>query len=527
MPVLLAVFLVAGMVIGTRMRPVGKKQSLFIYPRTDKLNTILNYIQSEYVDSVDRNHLVETAIPAILRELDPHSIYIPARDLQAINEPLEGNFEGIGVSFNMPDDTVVIISTISGGPSEKVGIMAGDRIVSINDTLVAGIKYSQEKVVGMLKGPRGTTVKVGIKRPGTRNILDFTIVRDKIPLYSVDVSYMVDDEIGYVKISKFAKTTLEEFNAAVEKLKTLGMKKFILDLRNNNGGYMDAATNIADQFLGDNQLIVYTEGRARPRVNIMSKPGGNCLDEEVVVLIDEWTASASEILAGAIQDNDRGLIIGRRSFGKGLVQEPIVLNDGSALRLTIARYYTPTGRSIQKPYTRGREDFYYNDINIRYENGEFMEKDSIEFNDSLKFYTPEGKTVYGGGGIMPDIFIPLDTSGITPYFIEVRNTGLIYRFAFDYSDKEREKLKTFEHWQDLDRYLDTRDLYRQFIAFAEQKGIRGNLHDKKISREVINVQLKAYIVRNIFDNEGFFPILHRIDNTFLKSVEILQAEKRE
>jgi carboxyl-terminal processing protease len=522
LPILLAVFLVAGMFIGTRMKPVGTKQSLFIYPKTDKFNTVLNYIESEYVDSVSRDELVETAIPAVLSDLDPHSIYIPANELQAVNEPLEGNFEGIGVQFNMPNDTVVIVSVISGGPSEKVGIMAGDRIMTINDSVVAGKKIPQDDIVRKLKGPMGTSVNVGIKRHGPRDLVNFTVVRGKIPLYSVDVAYMVTSEIGYIKISKFSKTTFEEFTSAVEKLKNQGMKKMVLDLRENSGGYMDAATNIADQFLGDNELIVYTEGRTRPRVNIYSKPGGICLEEEVAVLIDEWSASASEILAGALQDNDRGIIVGRRSFGKGLVQEPILLNDGSAIRLTIARYYTPTGRSIQKPYKKGSSD-YYNDISERYQNGELLVKDSIQFNDSLRFTTPKGKVVYGGGGIMPDVFIPMDTVGFTTYFHEVRNRGLVYRFAFEYADRNRDKLDDFTSWQGIDHYLDQQNIYYDFSKYVESQGVRGSVKDRSISKNIIYTQLKATIARNILDNDGFYPIIHRIDNTFQRSVELLKT----
>ncbi len=521
LPLLLAVFLAGGMLIGLQLNKPGKKQHLFIYPRTDKVNTILNYIQEEYVDSVNRNQLEETAILSILDQLDPHSVYIPAKDLQAVNEPLEGNFDGIGVSFNMPNDTVVIISTVPGGPSDKVGILAGDRIVRINDSLVAGVRIPQESIVGMLKGQRGTKVKVGINRKGVPEELYFEITRDKIPLYSVDVSYMVNEEIGYIKISKFARTTFDEFIAATEKLKEQGMKKMIIDLRGNSGGYMDAATNIADQFLDEGKMIVYTEGRARPRAEIRATAGGLCLDEEVVVLVDEFSASASEILAGAIQDNDRGTVVGRRTFGKGLVQEPIMLADGSALRLTIARYYTPTGRSIQKPYNHGTEE-YYNDWHSRYLNGEFTIKDSIHFNDSLRYTTPGGKVVYGGGGIMPDVFVPYDTTGITDYYVNVRNRGLIYRFAFEFTDTHREALSRFNTCQEIESYLDKQDLLRTFTEFARKRGISPDAAEIKTSGFIILTQIKAYIARNVIDNDGFYPIIHRIDETFLRGVDVLE-----
>jgi carboxyl-terminal processing protease len=520
LPLLLAIVLVAGIVIGTRLNSATSDQPLFIYPKSGKLQNVLNYIVREYVDTIQREELVEAAIPAMLEKLDPHSIYIPARDLQAVNEPLEGNFEGIGVQFNMPNDTIVIIATIQGGPSEKVGIQAGDRIITIEDSLVAGNQVPQDNIVKLLKGPRNTTVKVGIERKGVDGLIDFEIKRDKIPLYSVDVSYMINETTGYIKISKFARTTFHEFVQGLEKLKKQGLEKLIVDLRGNNGGYLDAATTISDQFLDKGQLIVYTEGRARPRTDLVANAEGSYLEGELVILIDEWSASASEILAGAIQDNDRGTIIGRRSFGKGLVQEPIMLSDGSALRLTIARYYTPTGRSIQKSYENGTTD-YYNDISQRYASGEFLESDSINFSDSLKYYTPSGKIVYGGGGIMPDIFIPMDTSHVTRYFMNIRNRGLIYRYAFEYTDRERERLNQFTNYKELDNYLTGENLLNRFVSYAEKNGVSRNSGEIKESEILILTQLKAYIARNILDNEGFYPIFHRIDNTLQETIKYL------
>ena len=523
LPLILSVFTVAGLLLGMHLNNPGKKQSLFIYPRTDKVSTILNYIQEEYVDTVNRQSLEETAIVSILQDLDPHSLYIPAKDLITISEPLEGNFEGIGVQFNMPDDTIVIINTIPAGPSERVGIEAGDRIITINDSLVAGVGIPQDEIVRMLKGRRGSKVRVDIQRGGTTDLLGFEIIRDRIPLYSVDVVYMVNDDLGYIKISKFARTTFDEFIAAIRKLQGQGMKKLMVDLRGNSGGYMDAATRIADQFLPAGKLIVYTEGRARPRNNVFSTEGGCCPVEDIVILIDEFSASASEILAGAIQDNDRGLIIGRRSFGKGLVQEPIMLSDGSAIRLTIARYYTPTGRSIQKPYENGNEE-YYNDWQIRYLHGEFTIRDSIHFNDSLRFTTAGGKVVFGGGGIMPDVFVPYDTTGISEYLIALRSRGLIYRYAFMFTDRERSKLLKFKTYQEIDRYLDEVNLLSSFVVFARQQGVTPGPDDLIISGEVILTQLKAYIARNMIDNDGFYPIIHRIDETFRKAVLVLSEE---
>jgi carboxyl-terminal processing protease len=509
---------------GKSSNPHGSGGNPSLMPSNNKLGSILSYISSEYVDSISVDALTETAIPAILDELDPHSVYIPAQDLTKYNEPLVGNFSGIGVQFNMVDDTVAIINTIANGPSEIVGVFAGDRIVKVNGRTVAGVKLPSDSIVGMLRGPKGTTVKVAVMRRSEKNLLDFEITRDDIPLYSVDVAYMINDKTGYIKISTFAQTTYDEFIKAVEKLHAKGMNKLILDLRSNGGGIMEAATRLADEFLDDNKLIVYTQGKARARYDVYSTAGGICNKDELCILMDEFSASASEILAGAIQDNDRGTIIGRRSFGKGLVQEQVQFRDGSALRLTIARYYTPTGRSIQKPYTNNKLD-YYSDLNKRYDHGEFENADSIKFSDSLRFVTPGGKVVYGGGGIMPDIFVPMDTSGISPYFNRVRNLGLIYRFAFDYSDKNRENLSKFKNAADLSAHLDKTTYFKDFLKYSELKGVSQNIKDLNTSEDLIKVQIKAYIARNSIDNEGFYPIIQEIDNTLLKAIEVIDAKK--
>ena len=522
MPLILALILITGVFIGININNRGTGDRIFIYPRNEnKLNNLLNYIEEEYVDSVDKNELIENIIPEILEQLDPHSVYIPASELKELNEPLEGNFEGIGVQFNVTDDTVVIINTISGGPSEKVGILAGDRIIKIEDSLVAGQKISSNDVVKMLKGPKGTKVKVAVLRKGINDLLDFEITRDKIPLYSIDIAYMVTKDIGYIKISRFSRTTYKEFKDAIAKLNEAGLKKMILDLRGNSGGLMDIATKIANEFLPANKLIVYTKGKAHPRQDVYSKANGSCLDMDLAVLIDEWSASASEILAGAIQDNDRGTIIGRRSFGKGMVQEQTMFNDGSALRLTIARYYTPSGRSIQKPYDEGTEK-YYDDLHQRYTNGELIVKDSIHFNDSLKFYTPKGKVVYGGGGIMPDIFIPYDTVSYSPYYQTVSNKGLIYSFAFNYADNNRSKLSKYKNHMSLNKYLKKQNILDQFISYAESEGIKKDPEGIKKSKDVLQIHLRASIARNIMDNEGFYPIISEIDQPLLKAVEILE-----
>lgn len=523
-PIALAAVLVVGLFIGAALRQQPGRTSLTVYPRADKLSSVLNYIENQYVDPITMTTLVESTIPTLLKNLDPHSVYIPASELQQVNEPLDGGFDGIGITFNMPNDTIIVITTIPGGPSERVGLLAGDRIVAINDSIVAGKRIDQEDVVKMLKGPTGTRVNVGIVRDGLDDIINFEITRDKIPIYSIDVSFMVVDNVGYIKIARFARTTYREFLEAVDKLQAAGMEKLIIDLRGNNGGYMDAATNIANEFLPEGKLIVYTEGKARPRQNIFSNAKGRCLNTPVAVLIDEFSASASEILAGAIQDNDRGIVIGRRSFGKGLVQEQILFSDGSALRLTIARYYTPTGRSIQKPYEPGSDDYYY-DISNRYLHGEFQEQDSIQLSDSLKFITPGGRVVYGGGGIMPDHFIPLDTSGITPYFNQVARRNLIYRYAFSFTDKHRRQMANLKDANSIESYLRKANVFNEFITFAEQRGVKPNNAQIQKSREIIETQIMAYIARNLIDNYGFYPIITRIDNTLLRAIEIIEKEE--
>ncbi len=522
-PIGLALVLITGIIIGVKLRNTPNRTSLNIYPRADKLTSVLKYIENQYVDTVSMGQLVEATIPTILKNLDPHSVYIPASELKEANEPLEGGFDGIGISFNMPNDTVVVITTISGGPSERVGILAGDRIISIDDSLVAGRKINQNDIVKKLKGPNGTMVRVGVKRDEVEEPIVFEIIRDKIPLYSIDIAYMVSDIVGYVKISKFARTTYSEFLEAIAKLKKMGMDRLIIDLRGNTGGYLDAATNIANEFLPEGKLIVYTQGKARERQNIYSNPKGSCLNTPVAILIDEFAASASEILAGALQDNDRGVIIGRRSFGKGLVQEQILFNDGSGLRLTIARYYTPTGRSIQKPYKAGSDD-YFMDINNRFLHGEFQEQDSIQFSDSLKFITPGGRIVYGGGGIMPDIFVPLDTSGISPYFNRVANRNLIYRFAFSFTDGNRKNLSKMKDYKEIVTFLERQDVLEKFIDFARKNGVDPNKQHISQSKELLKVQLMASIARNVIDNEGFYPIIKQIDNTLLKALEVISSD---
>jgi carboxyl-terminal processing protease len=522
LPLIISLSLAIGMLIGIYLPGRNNMpQNSGNKSKNDKVNSIIRIIEDNYVDSVSKKDLEEAAIPAILKKLDPHSIYIPAKDLKRANEPLQGNFEGIGITFSMVTDTILVISTVSGGPSEKTGLLAGDKIIFVNDSLVAGKKIDEDGVMGLLKGPKGTLVKLKILRRGSNDLLPFEIRRDKIPVASVDVAYMVNENTGFIRITTFSLTTFEEFMKGLRDLKLKGMKKLILDLRGNSGGVMDAAIQIANQFLQEGQLIVYTKGRTQPRDEARATGKGEFETGELVVLIDELSASASEILAGAVQDNDRGTIIGRRSFGKGLVQEPIMFNDGSGMRLTIARYYTPTGRSIQKPYDKGI-DKYYEDINDRYAHGEFEVSDSIHFSDSLKFTTPEGRTVYGGGGIMPDKFVPADTTGFSTYFLRVRNASFIYRFAIKYTDNNRETLKKFTESREIEKYLDKQALLDQFIQFAANNGIKPDPAGLKASGKIIHTQIKAYIARNILDNKGFYPIWEEIDATLKYAINFLE-----
>ncbi len=521
-PIVLAMVLIAGIIIGYALLPAksGSRSPLVIYPKTNKIEAILNLISEEYVDTVDTEKLEEEIIPELLKKLDPHTVYIPAKDLQNVNEELSSGFGGIGVQFSIQKDTVMVVSVVSGGPSEKVGILPGDRIVSVNDSVIAGNDIQNSTVLNLLRGDMGTEVTVGIIRRDLKEPLKFDITRGKIPMYSVDVSYMVTDEIGYIKINRFAANTYSEFLTGMAKLKAKGSKKVILDFRGNSGGYLEVAINLCNEFLHAGDMIVYTEGKANPRQEIHANGKGSFQDMEVAVLIDDFSASASEIFAGAIQDNDRGIVVGRRSFGKGLVQNQIPLADGSALRLTIARYYTPSGRSIQKPYDNGTEE-YYMDIMSRYEHGEFFNQDSISENDTLKYTTKEGRIVYGGGGIMPDYFVPRDTTALTKYYYKVRENGLIYRFALEYADNNRDALEGFKKIKELSTYLDKQPLLNRFVQFADKEGIKMDKEQFAVSKNTIEVELKAYVARNVLDNEGFFPILGEIDEVLKEAVSQL------
>ncbi|MBL4625929.1 MAG: S41 family peptidase [Flavobacteriales bacterium] len=522
-PLGLAVTLCIGILMGLRLGEGNQSDGLsgFSTKKGGKLNEILTYIEHEYVDTINRAELEEKAIQTLLQELDPHSYYIPPQDLAAANEPLEGNFEGIGVEFRIQRDTVTIITPIAGGPSARLGIVSGDRIVSVEGENIAGNGITNAKVIKLLRGEKGTMVNVEVRRNGVDKLIPFEIERDQIPIYSVDIAYMLNDEIGYVKISRFARTTYEEFKKATESLLNKGMKKLIIDLRGNGGGYMDAAVDIVDEMLPAKKLIVFTQGKARSRKNEYSTKKGALKDIDIGILIDESSASASEIVAGAIQDNDRGIIFGRRSFGKGLVQEPSQWPDGSALRLTIARYYTPTGRCIQKPYKDGVKQ-YYRDYYDRVKKGELMSIDSIDFPDSLKFTTPAGKTVYGGGGIMPDVFVPYDTTGHTYFYSELIYSGAFRQFGFDYADHHRDELNQYKTASEaVERFYISAPILSEFFALAKSKGVEKNESGYKMSEGLIKMRLKAEILNNIWNNEGLYPVLHKNDKTIARAIEVL------
>ena len=489
-----------------------------------KVDEMLSLIDEQYVDTINIDSITDEVMGDLVSKLDPHSVYIPAKDLEAVNSELEGSFSGIGVQFNIQNDTVMIVSVISGGPSEKVGLMAGDRIVKVNDTIFAGKNVvSNEKVMKKLRGPKGTKVKLSVKRHGTKELLSYAITRGDIPVNSVAVAYIIEPGVGFIGLNNnFGKNTYDEFLHAIAELRAKGAKKYIIDLRENSGGLMDVAIRMINEFLPKGQMIVYSEGKAYPRYEAKADGSGSCISNELVVLIDEFSASASEIFAGAIQDNDRGLIIGRRSFGKGLVQQQIPFSDGSAVRLTVARYYTPSGRSIQKPYVKGDAKAYEEDIINRFNHGEFDSKDSVHVANTLKYRTLKGRTVYGGGGIMPDIFVARDTSKYTPYLTKVINYGYIYQFAFQYTDRNRTKLNGFKTWQDMDNYLTAENLLNEFTTFAAAKGVVPNTREIGISKELISNQIKAYIIRNILGDNGFYPILYKNDEAVKKALESLK-----
>lgn len=492
----------------------------------NKLVQTCMLVERRFVDSISMDSLSELVIPLMMRELDPHSVYIPAREMQEVNEPLEGEFDGIGVMFNAATDTVIVLSVIPGGPSANAGIVAGDRIILIDGDTVAGVKMPQNDIVKRLRGPRGTEVRLSLQRRGIADPVDVTVVRDAIPINSIESAFMANGDTGYIRLSQFARTSYAELMKALAELRAEGMRKLIFDLRGNSGGYLDQAILIANEFLPEGKLIVYTEDRDRKQVKEFSDGTGTAADLALAILIDEGSASSSEILAGAVQDNDRGTIIGRRSFGKGLVQHQLPYADGSALRLTVARYYTPTGRSIQKPYVNGDDEDYEMDMVRRYNNNEFFSQDSIHFADSLKFTTPAGKTVYGGGGIMPDVFVPMDTTDITKYYIEVTGRNILYRYTIEYADAHREALNGVRTMGELTALLDAdKGLFDDFVRYAARKGVKPVPSEIARSRKIMEAQLRAYIGRNTpLEDDGFYYNIFPVDNVVQEALRLLARE---
>lgn len=523
-PILIALAIVVGVFLGRFLS--GSDYATIIYQGknkpTNKLQEIFLYIEDSYVDSIEAKELEEKSIQLLLQDLDPHSYYIPPEDFGEMNEPLEGNFDGIGVEFRIVEDTVVVISVISGGPSEKVGLMSGDRIIRVDSFDIAGIEITNNDVIKKLKGPRGTEVNVYVYRKSSPKELKFKITRGSIPINSIDASYMVSKKVGYVKISRFAKNTHEEFMVAVNKLLDKKMEHIIIDLRGNGGGVLNAAADIVDEFLKSGKLIVYTEGRSRSKSSYYASGSGILENTRVAILIDENSASASEILAGAIQDNDRGVVLGRRSFGKGLVQEQLVFPDGSAVRLTVARYYTPTGRCIQKSYEEGKKS-YRQEAYERFARGEYLSADSIKFIDSLKFYTPKGKVVYGGGGIMPDVFVPLDTSGRSDYLSKLLYGGVFDQFAFDFIDKNKARFKKYKDADEFsDEFYISSEIINEFVAFAENKLVPKDPVGLKFSMSVIKGRIKADMARHLFGSEGFYMIMNKDDKVIDRALKELK-----
>jgi len=487
-----------------------------------KLESLLYHIDRMYVDEVNKDELVDAAIVSMLEQLDPHSIYIPKEELEEVNEPLKGNFEGVGIQFNIVRDTIYVVDAIAGGPSERLGIRAGDRIVTIDDEVTAGVGFKNNDVMTRLRGKKGTKVKVGIQRRQEPELLEFVITRDKIPIYSVEAAYMATPDVGYIKVSRFSATTMKEFRAKLTELKAAGMDDLILDLQGNGGGYLRTAIDMADEFLADRRLVVYTEGRNAPREDTYATKEGGFEKGRLVVLVDEGSASASEIIAGAMQDHDRAVIVGRRSFGKGLVQEHVDLPDESAVRLTTARYYTPSGRSIQRPYGQGIA--YEEDLEARYEHGEFLSADSVRIDSSQVFTTTKGRTVYGGGGIMPDIFVPTDTAEGSNYLTELFFSGALNSFAFNVADRERDRLSGMGSEQAFaSRYQVSESLLRELERFAGEQGIEMDPVDAQRSKRQISVRLKAGIARNIWGNSGFYRIMLETDSIYMRALRELGA----
>jgi carboxyl-terminal processing protease len=529
-PTLTIVCLLLGFLIGNAVSNKVNAQrfyiqngQLFQQPES-KIDQLIQLMDQAYVDKIDVDSITDDVMMEFVKRLDPHSAYIPKEDLEMVNSELSASFSGIGVQFSIQNDTVQVVAVISGGPCEGMGILAGDKIVMVNDSNFTGKTISNEKVMHALRGPKGTEVKISVMRSGSDEVYDFTITRGDIPVHSVDAKFIIEEKgqkIGFVRVNRFGENTYDEFIAALASLKGQGATAYIVDLRENSGGYMDQAIKMANEFLSKGDLIVYSEGRAYPRYEARSNGSGRFQRDSLVVLIDNFSASASEIFAGAMQDNDRATIIGRRSFGKGLVQQQIPFADGSAVRLTVARYYTPSGRSIQKPYKMGEGEDYAMDLINRFEHGEFYSADSIQIADSTVYYTKKGRIVRGGGGIMPDVFVGRDTSLYTPYFNIVVNRAYTYQFAYQYTDRHRKELSQYEDWQSLEKHLLNANWVPEFVAFAKEKGVEPSYEQLAKSKPLLVRLVNAYIVRNILNDEGFFPLFERDDEITKIAVEHL------
>lgn len=492
---------------------------------SQKFASLLQIINYYYVDSTDQPELTEKAIVAMLKELDPHSVYLSKEEVVKANEPLQGNFEGVGIQFQLFNDTILVVAAVPGGPSDKLGIRAGDKIITIDKEIAYGPKINNNFVMEHLRGAKGSKVTVEIMRKGTKGLIDYVIVRDKIPINSVDAAFMLEDSIGYIKLTRFARTSLTEVKSSISTLREQGMKDLILDLRNNSGGFLDIAIDLSDEFLPSGELIVYTEGLRSPRMDFKATSKGSFEKGKLIVMINEGSASASEIVSGAVQDWDRGMVVGRRSFGKGLVQRPFMLPDSSVVRLTTARYYTPSGRSIQKPYEDGVED-YYADLTNRFKHGEFVNADSIRFPDSIKYYTTSKRVVYGGGGIMPDIFIPMDTTSSSKYYNDLWRKGVFNDYTMDYLEKNRKQLEKL--YPNLNAFrngfvMDDK-LMREFIDYASVKGVAEDSTGIERSGKEIKYIVKGLLGRNLFDVSAYFELISPVDNELQKAIEVLKDD---
>ena len=529
-PTLTVLAVAIGLVIGMALSQQANAQRI-VYSNgswqleVSKVDRFLQLMETAYVDSLNIDSITDEVMTEMVKKLDPHSAYIPKEDLEMVNSELAGSFSGIGVQFTIQQDTVRIVAVIAGGPSAGVGVLAGDKLISVDDSSFVGKKINNEKVMKTLRGEKGTKVKIGVLREGTPDTLYYTITRGDIPVNSVDAKFLIGN-IGFVRVNKFGETTYKEFITALADLHAKGAKKFIVDLRENSGGYMDQAIKMANEFLKGGEMIVYAEGRAYPRYEAKANGGGRFKNVPLVVLIDNFSASASEIFAGAMQDNDRATIIGRRSYGKGLVQQQMPFSDGSAVRLTVARYYTPSGRCIQKPYTMGDQDDYEKDLLERWEHGEFYSADSVHFADTTTYRTKSGRIVRGGGGIMPDVFVGRDTTLNTPWYNQCVNLAYTYQFAYKYTDAHRKELSRITDWQALEKHLKTKDILREFVAFAEEKGVEPKEAEIQKSRPLMTRLLHAYIIRDVLGDEGFFPFFERDDEITKVAVEQLTQGDR-